>query len=562
MEANSSIAGMMFRSRADAALSLEFVGEGSREVCGYTPSELVDTGLIALPDLIHPEDREYVRARIQAGISGRHSFIVQTRLFLKDRTQADGILVGTGNFKNPLSLTGLEGYLIRFLPQVVREVTSGFPSPDICMQLLSNTEEVIALIDDEGKIAYITPSLTRVLGSDPDMVSGQPFYLVLPQPEQLRFEELRSQVGAGQKSSARFFSILPDGTPRQILVRLFSPSGLKGMIVSVSPAPDEHEPTVVRESLFHDVFSEMPVPMILTTAGELNILEMNDAALTYASSHSDMHLLGKNLYETGFFSHDGIEDIRTELAGSNSAEIISSGLFGDLIQVTARNLRSKEGDLIVWAVSPKQPDIESVILEKPVHPSRREIQSSFLWSMRMIRSVLQQKHSGSSDPLESIVKYSRILLDMVMILYESEESAGRGILLCKFLHRFADSLREEYGDTLQTITISTGCTTEDITDESSTLKLGIISLELVQNAIRHAFTPGQEGRISITFRREEDWYILEVRDNGKGLSDSIIRAGSTTGGFYTAESLSMELSGTMTLANDGGAVIRVIFPVR
>jgi two-component sensor histidine kinase len=82
------------------------------------------------------------------------------------------------------------------------------------------------------------------------------------------------------------------------------------------------------------------------------------------------------------------------------------------------------------------------------------------------------------------------------------------------------------------------------------------------NAIRHAFTPGQPGRIDLSLQREEGWYIYQVQDSGRGLPESVIKAGGATSGFSIIEKLAMELSGTMTLANDGGAVIRIIFPAQ
>ncbi|MDD1724047.1 MAG: PAS domain-containing protein [Methanospirillum sp.] len=116
MEKDSAITAMMFRCRADAQLSFESVDEGSRTVCGYTRSELVDTGLLTLLDLVQPEERELVRNRIQAGISGKKSFVVHTRLKTKDQKETAGIMVGSGSFTNPLSLTSIEGYIISLDP--------------------------------------------------------------------------------------------------------------------------------------------------------------------------------------------------------------------------------------------------------------------------------------------------------------------------------------------------------------------------------------------------------------------------------------------------------------
>jgi len=110
---NTKITAMAFRCRADAALGFEHVDEGSIRVTGYTEAELVQTGLINLPDLIQPSLREEVRSQIQDGINRQGSFAVSFSLITKDKTVAQAILVGNGVFKTPLTISAIEGYIIR-----------------------------------------------------------------------------------------------------------------------------------------------------------------------------------------------------------------------------------------------------------------------------------------------------------------------------------------------------------------------------------------------------------------------------------------------------------------
>ncbi|HQC00082.1 MAG TPA: PAS domain-containing protein, partial [Methanospirillum sp.] len=73
MEYNVNVVGMMFRANVDTALSITYADGGARDVCGYTPHELVETGHISLPDLIQPEEREKVRKTIQEGLDNKRS---------------------------------------------------------------------------------------------------------------------------------------------------------------------------------------------------------------------------------------------------------------------------------------------------------------------------------------------------------------------------------------------------------------------------------------------------------------------------------------------------------
>jgi signal transduction histidine kinase/predicted hydrocarbon binding protein len=66
-----NLPGMAYRGRNDYQRTMEFVSEGSRDLTGYDPSDLVQHAEITYMDLIHPEDRENVWHSIQDAI-GRH----------------------------------------------------------------------------------------------------------------------------------------------------------------------------------------------------------------------------------------------------------------------------------------------------------------------------------------------------------------------------------------------------------------------------------------------------------------------------------------------------------
>jgi two-component sensor histidine kinase len=58
--------------------------------------------------------------------------------------------------------------------------------------------------------------------------------------------------------------------------------------------------------------------------------------------------------------------------------------------------------------------------------------------------------------------------------------------------------------------------------------LGLIVNEVVTNAAKYAFLPGQAGQIVIRFRRRGDQSILTISDNGRGLAEPIKSRGIGT----------------------------------
>ncbi len=558
MENNVTIVGMMFRAKADAALSITYADEGARDVCGYTPAELVDTGLISLPDLIHPEERDTVRKTIQAGLNDKRSFVIFTRLQVKDRSKTEGILIGTGAFKGPLSLSGLEGYIIRILNQPVPDATDGLLSPETYLELLSHTEELIALLGPDGQISYVTPSVSRIMGYDQGAITGLLFTHLLPTEEHKRFDEIKTQVLAGGGSSARFHVTLPDGQVRPILVRLFKPAGMAGMILSASRADEQQDLSLSRDSLYHDLFSRNPVPAIITTASDLRIQEMNHAASAYASSYSPLGQTGADLRESGLISRDVIEQIREGLSIADQVDLPDTRSGWQQVRIVAREIQSGDKDLIIWTISPESRDDAEPISETGSEP--REVRHTYITLLQIVRNVLSQKYLSIAAEPEHDMRYGKILLESVLQLYEAGGGRGAGVHLCKYIRLIIGCITEDFAEEMQDIEIVINCAIDDTIGEKHAAILGIITGEVTLNAIRHAFTPGQPGRIELSIRREEDWYIYQVQDSGRGFPESLIRTGSATSGFTIIENLAMELSGTMTLANDGGAVVRVIFP--
>jgi two-component system, LytTR family, sensor kinase len=92
----------------------------------------------------------------------------------------------------------------------------------------------------------------------------------------------------------------------------------------------------------------------------------------------------------------------------------------------------------------------------------------------------------------------------------------------------------------------------------------LILQPLVENAIRHGVSPNAgTGRIEVRSRREGDWLILEIRDNGMGLPQGIaLREGI---GLSTTKARLERLYGerhelALTNLPDGGCVARIRIP--
>ena len=89
----------------------------------------------------------------------------------------------------------------------------------------------------------------------------------------------------------------------------------------------------------------------------------------------------------------------------------------------------------------------------------------------------------------------------------------------------------------------------------------LIINELLQNAVEHGFESKAEGTIRVVLREDNDLLVIEVIDNGQGLSPNfdVDRDGSL--GLQIVQTLVREdLKGDFTLKASGGVIAQFVFP--
>ncbi len=76
----SNLPGVVFRCKADADMTVEFLSEGYRELTGYDPSELIGKPIARYHELIHPDDYERVFHVAINAVGKRQSYQIEYRI--------------------------------------------------------------------------------------------------------------------------------------------------------------------------------------------------------------------------------------------------------------------------------------------------------------------------------------------------------------------------------------------------------------------------------------------------------------------------------------------------
>jgi len=93
------------------------------------------------------------------------------------------------------------------------------------------------------------------------------------------------------------------------------------------------------------------------------------------------------------------------------------------------------------------------------------------------------------------------------------------------------------------------------------LPIGLITNELLTNAFKYAFSEDAEGTIKLSLSRvDEDGFMLQISDNGRGLPEDFSFEDQTTLGMFMVKLLVEQLYGHLEIINKNGTTFRIMIP--
>ena len=200
----SNLPGVVFRCRADAQFTKEFISDGCFELTGYRAEELIgENSVMTWRDLMHPEDRERVFDEMRRLVSGEQpiggqQFIVSYRLVARD----EQIKHVRDRFRFVHDSSGkihaLEGFITdvtgrTLADERVRESENRYKL------LAENMHDLVCLHDLDGKYLYVSPSSKMLLGYTPDeLVGTSPYDLFHPEDVERLRDEAHARLLKGE----------------------------------------------------------------------------------------------------------------------------------------------------------------------------------------------------------------------------------------------------------------------------------------------------------------------------------------------------------------------------
>lgn len=180
-------------------------------------------------------------------------------------------------------------------------------------------------------------------------------------------------------------------------------------------------------------------------------------------------------------------------------------------------------------------------------------------NLHMVMSLLESQtaYLDNNAALEAIQDSQNRVQSIALIhqkLYSSENITQ--VDMQSYIPELIDYLNDAINTKRQSIVISHQIAPVML-DVSQAIPIGLILNEGITNAIKHAFTTGQNGEIVVTMKLTGDKLFLQLRDNGIGLPMGFKIENTRSLGLNLMKGLTNQLKGTFKIEGRNGVTITI-----
>jgi PAS domain S-box-containing protein len=98
-------------------------------------------------------------------------------------------------------------------------------------------------------------------------------------------------------------------------------------------------------------------------------------------------------------------------------------------------------------------------------------------------------------------------------------------------------------------------------DTRRSVPLGLILNELLSNALKYAYAPGERGEVRVDLSRDDGTMSLAVSDDGAGIPDRYLASESASMGMTLVRLLTEQLDAELSIENRGGTRVLISFSI-
>jgi PAS domain S-box-containing protein len=436
----------------------------------------------------------------------------------------------------------------------------------------------MVMITAAGRIEMVNTQAERVFGYAREELLGQPVEMLVPERFRAHHPGLRDAFFTDPHSrpmgvGRNLFGLRKDGSEFPVEIGLNPIETDEGTMV-LSAIVDISERKRLEER-FRRVVEAAPNAMVMINGD--GRIEMVNTQAERVFGYERAELLGQPveiLVPERFRGRH--PDLRKSFFTDPRSRPMGVGrdLFGLRrdgsefpVEIGLNPIETEDGTMVLSAIvdisdrKQKEQRIHTALKEKDVLLG--EIHHRVKNNLQIIYSLLdlQSVHISDEKALAMVRDSQNRIRSMAQIhqtLYQSKDFAE--VDFGHFLDSIVPTLVTSYGIDSDKITLSVDAEEVRLPIEAA-IPCGLAVNELITNALKHAFRPGEGGTIEVALREgEAGEVLLSVSDNGVGVPDDIDIANTTTLGLQLVALLADQLGGRLSMRRAGPTRFVLRFP--
>ncbi len=480
----------------------------------------------------------------------------------------------------------LEGFVKDITEQIQAE--NDLKESESRYKLISeHTGDVIWIMNIEtSKFTYVSPSVYNLLGYTSEEILNKQIKDVITQEDyefisnnmSIRIKGFLSGNDNFQVMTHFIDQIDKEGNivPTEVVTTLII--NKKGQIKEVlGVSRDISKRRTIEESLieseekYRTLFESNPdYTLLLDIDGK--IVDVNQASINVIGLSKD-EFIGKQISDLDVILEEDLNTIEKlpEILDGHPIKPFEVRLIdkdGKLrwinVQVTTTEKNGKTFFILIIAIDitkSKQFEIKltNSIREKEV--LLQEIHHRVKNNMQIISSLLniQTRYVDDTESVNVLKESQNRVKSMAMIhekLYNSR--SFNKIYLVDYIESLVWDLFYSYS--IKKGTIKPVLDIDDIKlNIETSVPCGLIITELVSNSLKYAFPDGLQGELKVSLKIKDDYYELNISDNGIGFPDNIDFKNTESLGLQLVNSLTDQIDGEIELDSTNGTEFKIRF---
>lgn len=352
-------------------------------------------------------------------------------------------------------------------------------------------------------------------------------------------------------------------------------SGLEGFIIDITRQKVLDDQVKISQNRLNLLFTNMNAGCAIfldkNRDGRYKLIEINKTACEIEGKSKD-EMLGRSIFE--FFSYPPPESLRIAIQ-----DLITHGTAQNLPRIPIHTDRQRRwieiylsgstiGDaqeifLIYSDVTDRVKDEEQIIASlKEKELLLKEVHHRVKNNLQIIAGILKLQAMRTEDPLtnEILQDCRNQVFSMASIhelLYSSRDLGN--ISVHEYVGNLINHFKQEYQGSSKNITYVLDVDPSIILDIERCIPCGLILNELITNAVKYAFDPGEDGDIVVRFTHVNKTYQMQVSDNGKGMPPDYKPGTRNSLGTELVTRLTHQLKGEMRVTGGKGTTITITF---